>query len=176
MYSVLLKTLVVGLMMLWLCHQHNMSSTDNVSSQSYPEVTQDLARLSFIEPYAPDELQKLKKDLQVFFARYGDTFRFNPKVSKDAIRVGPLPLLYKLKSRVQQRFMKMQYAAPHDIPWSLVLRNMALRTAHMLQAYIEDVRERLQLSRYSPELIQGYYNSRLYGNLSNDDVLETSKK
>lgn len=157
-----LKLLVVAVMMMWLVQQHKQQQVQG-GLQSYPALVADLAALEFVKPYAGKDLSNLERDLSVFFDRYQDTFTFDARVSQENPRVGPLPLLYDLKSRVQHRFTRMQSVIPDDVEWGLVLTNTGHRVVSMLQVYIEDVRERWQLSRYSPQLIQGYYSSRLYG-------------
>ncbi len=128
--------------------------------QSCPGVISDLDSLAFVEPYASKSYADLRLDLVAFLAMYDDTFVLKPDDSRGfsirevgSRRQGPLPQLYALRSQMHSNFMDMECRLPDDLLWENKVQSVRRRTLGVVQAYIEDVRERLQLSRYEPGAI-----------------------
>lgn len=154
------RVLVVLLVLAWLGTRAHAFSVTASALQPYPKVKSLLDSLSFVQQYGEKQYADLKEDVALFFTRYHETFTYDPDLRTP--RLGPLPLLYDIKDRVQEHFTNISLRMPSDIPWHLKLQNACRRVMHMLQAYIEDVRERLQLSRYSPAFLEDYYSGRLF--------------
>jgi len=146
------RLLIVMAVMCWLGLRANAYSASQ-ALQPYPAVESNLDSISFVAQYAQKQYDNLRTDVDLFFTRYNETFTHDPTWHGQDPRFGPLPLLYDIKHRVQHHFTDLSLRMPSDMVWHLQLSNTCRRTIHMLQAYIEDVRERLQLSRYSPDSI-----------------------
>ena len=121
--------------------------------QSCPNLIKDLDSLAFVEPYAGKSYGNLRLDLAAFLAMYDDSFTLRPDGNRGTKRVGPLPQLFALRSQIHSNFMDMQCRLPNDLLWEHRVQSVRRRTLGMVQVYIEDVRERLQLSRYEPGAI-----------------------
>lgn len=115
--------------------------------QSCPGVISDLDSLAFVEPYASKSYADLRLDLVAFLAMYDDTFAIRETGSR---RRCPLPQLFALRSQMHSNFMDVECRLPDDLLWENKVRSVRRRTLGLVQTYIEDVRERLQLSRYEP--------------------------
>lgn len=114
---------------------------------SHPAVRDDIAQLDFALPYAAGALSELKLDVAAFLTMHQDTFSFRPRGDD---RRGPLPQLFALKAQIGEDFMDIEYMLPADLAWINKVRSVRARVGALVRVYIEDVRERLQLSRYEP--------------------------
>lgn len=130
--------------------------------QPYPKLVHHLDSIEFVSKYAQKQYLNLRTAIALFFKRYDETFVVLSSIHRG---IGPLPLLYDIKHRVQDHFQDIALRLPSDVQWHLKLQNTCRRILHMLHAYIEDVRERLQLSRYSPDSTEDYYLGKFYGTL-----------
>ncbi len=137
---------VVCMALLWLWKQQRQPRGQE-AFRSHPALRDDIAQLDFAMPYASVPLRELRLDVAAFLAMYQETFAFRPPGDD---RKGPLPQLFALKAQISEDFMDIEYLLPADMAWINKVRSVRTRTGALVRVYIEDVRERLQLSRYDP--------------------------